>query len=303
MAKILLVEDDTNLQDIYAARLGAEGHEVTSATDGESALASAVKVLPDLVILDVMMPKISGFDVLDILRTTPETKDAKVIMMTALSQDEDRQRGIKMGANRYLVKSQVTLEDVITAVNEELTGNITPPATAQDVAATTTTEPATSNEPQQQAVADNAMPAVSDTDQQIAPLQASTPAADIPSEAAPLADSEVTDSMSVTEDIQTETVTTDAPSTTTPQPTTHSSQLEQDITSLVPEIAPSLPEQNSALEQQAAPQVAPAAQTPDADTVDPTPTLEPTPPPTGPNLAPLQPSSELDSVDPNQIAL
>ncbi|MBO7699321.1 response regulator, partial [Candidatus Saccharibacteria bacterium] len=68
----------------------------------------------------VMMPKISGFDMLDILRSTPETKDIKVIMMTALSSDDQRQRGESLGADKYLVKSQVGIEDVINAVHEVL---------------------------------------------------------------------------------------------------------------------------------------------------------------------------------------
>jgi len=120
MPKILLVEDDNNLREIYGARLMAEGFEIISAADGEEALALAVKQKPDLIISDVMMPKISGFDMLDILRTTPDTKQTKVIMMTALSQPEDRERGEALGADKYLVKSQVTLEDVVTAVHEVL---------------------------------------------------------------------------------------------------------------------------------------------------------------------------------------
>ena len=120
MAKIMLVEDDTNLLEIYGARLLAEGYEVVSAKDGEEALAMAVKEKPDLIISDIMMPKISGFDMLDILRSTPETKNAKVIMMTALNQAEDKERADKLGADRYLVKSQVTLEDVAQAAKEAL---------------------------------------------------------------------------------------------------------------------------------------------------------------------------------------
>ncbi len=80
----------------------------------------AVKEKPDLVISDVMMPRISGFDMLDILRNAPETKETKVIMMTALSQAEDKARADKLGADRYLVKSQVTLEDVAKVVREVL---------------------------------------------------------------------------------------------------------------------------------------------------------------------------------------
>mgnify|MGYP003385970514 CR=1 FL=1 len=120
MSKILLVEDDTNLREIYSARFEAESYEVITASDGEEALATAVRERPDIIILDVMMPKISGFDVLDILRSTPETKTTKVIMMTALSQESDRQRGESLGANQYLVKSQVTLEDVVNAVKTQL---------------------------------------------------------------------------------------------------------------------------------------------------------------------------------------
>lgn len=120
MAKIMLVEDDNNLREIYEARLLAEGYEIISAHDGEEALALAVKEKPDLIISDVMMPKISGFDMLDILRSSPETKHTKVIMMTALSQMEDKDRADRLGADRYLVKSQVTLEDVIRVTKEVL---------------------------------------------------------------------------------------------------------------------------------------------------------------------------------------
>lgn len=118
----MLVEDDNNLREIYEARLLAEGYEIISAKDGEEALALAVKEKPDLIISDVMMPKISGFDMLDILRSTAETKNTKVIMMTALSQAEDKTRADRLGADRYLVKSQVTLEDVAKVAHEVLTG-------------------------------------------------------------------------------------------------------------------------------------------------------------------------------------
>lgn len=120
MTKILLVEDDKSLREIYGVRLSAEGYEIVAAGDGEEALAIAVKERPDLIISDVMMPKISGFDMLDILRATPETKDLKVIMMTALSSDDQRQRGEALGANRYLVKSQVGIEDIVRTVHEVL---------------------------------------------------------------------------------------------------------------------------------------------------------------------------------------
>lgn len=120
MTKILLVEDDKSLREIYGVRLLAEGYDIVSAGDGEEALAMAIKDRPDLILSDVMMPKISGFDMLDILRSTTETKNIKVIMMTALSSEEQRERGVALGADRYLVKSQVGIEDVVRTVHEVL---------------------------------------------------------------------------------------------------------------------------------------------------------------------------------------
>ncbi len=128
MTKILLVEDDKSLREIYGVRLKAEGYDIVSAGDGEEALAMAIKERPNLIVSDVMMPKISGFDMLDILRSTTETKDVKVIMMTALSSDDQRARGEALGADRYLVKSQVGIEDVVRTVHEVLADGIAPPA-------------------------------------------------------------------------------------------------------------------------------------------------------------------------------
>lgn len=120
MTKIMLVEDDKSLREIYGVRLLAEGYDIVSAGDGEEALAMAIKERPQLIISDVMMPKISGFDLLDILRSTTETKNIRVIMMTALSSEDQRQRGEQLGADRYLVKSQVGIEDVVHVVHEIL---------------------------------------------------------------------------------------------------------------------------------------------------------------------------------------
>ncbi|PSO45272.1 hypothetical protein BRC21_00320, partial [Candidatus Saccharibacteria bacterium SW_7_54_9] len=118
MSKVLLVEDDINLREIYAARLSAEGHELVLAADGEEALSKAVSEKPQLILLDIMMPKISGFDVLDILRSTPETENTKVVMLSALSQESDKERGEQLGVDKYLIKSQITLEDVVETVKE-----------------------------------------------------------------------------------------------------------------------------------------------------------------------------------------
>lgn len=120
MPKVLLVEDDNNLREIFEMRLQAEGYQTVTASDGEEALVVATKEKPDLIIADVMMPKLSGFEMLETLRAAPEMSNVKVIMMTALGQAEDRARGEKLGVVKYLVKSQVTLEDFVRVVREVL---------------------------------------------------------------------------------------------------------------------------------------------------------------------------------------
>lgn len=127
--KILLVEDDIALASVYRSRLELEGFEIREVNNGEDALSAAVEFKPDLVLLDAMMPKISGFDVLDILRNTPETKEMRVIMLTALSQPKDKERAENLGVDDYLVKSQVVIGDVVERVKHHLgLNNATPPA-------------------------------------------------------------------------------------------------------------------------------------------------------------------------------
>jgi DNA-binding response OmpR family regulator len=118
--KILLVEDDDALANVYMMRLKAESFDVKRVANGEDALAAAKEHKPDLVLLDAMMPKVSGFDVLDILRNTPETANLKIIMLTALSQESDKQRAQGLGVDDYLVKSQVVISDVIDRIKYHL---------------------------------------------------------------------------------------------------------------------------------------------------------------------------------------
>lgn len=118
--KILLVEDDDGLASVYQTRLEAEGFSVKRVPNGEDALAAATEYRPDLILLDAMMPKVSGFDVLDILRNTPETANMRVIMLTALSQDTDKQRAESLGVDEYLVKSQVVIADVVERIKHHL---------------------------------------------------------------------------------------------------------------------------------------------------------------------------------------
>jgi len=118
--KILLVEDDVALSTVYKSRMELEGFEIREVNNGEEALSAAIDFKPDLILLDAMMPKISGFDVLDILRNTAETANIRIIMLTALSQPKDKERAEALGVDDYLVKSQVVIGDVVERVKFHL---------------------------------------------------------------------------------------------------------------------------------------------------------------------------------------
>jgi two-component system phosphate regulon response regulator PhoB len=119
--KILIVEDDDSLAGIYEVRLSNESYSLNRVTNGEDALAAAIDFQPDLILLDIMMPKVSGFDVLDILKNTPETANIKIVMLTAMGQDSDKKRAMELGADDYLVKSQVLIVDVLDRIKKQLT--------------------------------------------------------------------------------------------------------------------------------------------------------------------------------------
>jgi DNA-binding response OmpR family regulator len=119
-ARILLVEDDLALANAYRVRMEAEGFDVKHCPNGEEAMQQALEYHPDLILLDIMMPRISGFDVLDILRNTKETAHTKIIILTALSQPSDRQRAKDLGADEFLVKSQAVIADVMNRIRFHL---------------------------------------------------------------------------------------------------------------------------------------------------------------------------------------
>lgn len=119
--KILLVEDDDALSGVYKSRLEMEGFDVLEVNNGEKALTAVVEFKPDLMLLDAMMPKMSGFDVLDTLRNTPgPISQTRVIMLTALSQPKDKELAQSLGVSDYLVKSQVVIGDVVEKVKHHL---------------------------------------------------------------------------------------------------------------------------------------------------------------------------------------
>lgn len=116
--RILVVDDDQTLLDMYKERLTASGYEVITAVDGKDALAKAVDYLPHCVLLDILMPEVNGFDVLENIRSTDETKNIPVIMLTALVQDSNRQKGLADGADDYIVKSETMPGEVIAKIEQ-----------------------------------------------------------------------------------------------------------------------------------------------------------------------------------------
>lgn len=119
MPKVLIVEDDIGLAEILEVRLQAEGYQTLAAHNGQEGLQLAIAERPDLIIADIMMPLLSGFDMLKDLKNRPETKNSKVIIYTALGSPQDRTFGESLGVAKYLVKSQDTItEDLLKAVSE-----------------------------------------------------------------------------------------------------------------------------------------------------------------------------------------
>lgn len=117
---VLLVDDDLTLREMYAERLKAEGFAVEMAKDGEEALQKATDLHPNLILLDIMMPKVNGLDVLKQLKAQTETADIPVIVLTALIQDREKMESITRGADDYVVKSETMPGDVIAKITAVL---------------------------------------------------------------------------------------------------------------------------------------------------------------------------------------
>lgn len=118
--KILFIEDDLTLSTLFTMRMRAEGFEVQEAHDGDKALQAAKEFRPDLILCDLMMPNLSGYDVIDILRNTPETASTKIVVISALSAPEDIEKAKKLGADDYIVKSQVVVDDIMNRLRKLL---------------------------------------------------------------------------------------------------------------------------------------------------------------------------------------
>ena len=116
MNKILIVEDDDFLRSLAVTKLEKEGFVVTMAADGQSGLASVTADKPDLIILDLMLPVMSGFDVLKQLKSDDATKDIKVIVFSNLGEESDIKTCLDLGANDYLVKANFTLDELVDKI-------------------------------------------------------------------------------------------------------------------------------------------------------------------------------------------
>lgn len=117
MTKVLVVEDDKFLGSAYRAKLTKNGFEVQIATDGQEALEVLRSFLPDIILLDLVMPRMDGFTTLQALKDNPDLRNIPVIVASNLGQKEDVDKAKAMGAQDYVVKSDLSLDDLITKIN------------------------------------------------------------------------------------------------------------------------------------------------------------------------------------------
>jgi DNA-binding response OmpR family regulator len=120
MKKILFIEDESALQKTLGEILKQEGYEVIPALDGEVGFRLVKEEKPDLILLDLILPKINGIEVLKMLKETAETKAIPVIVLTNLGEIKDVNKAVELGATTYLVKAQYTLEEVVEKIKKVL---------------------------------------------------------------------------------------------------------------------------------------------------------------------------------------
>ena len=118
--KVLIVDDDMTLRELYEERIKTEGYTIISAADGEEAIAKANSEKPDIILLDIMMPKINGIDVMKMLREKDETKAIPIIILTALIQEIDKIKDMMQPSDGYLVKSEIMPKDVVEKIKDSL---------------------------------------------------------------------------------------------------------------------------------------------------------------------------------------
>ena len=120
MKKILLVEDDPFLIDIYTTKLKKVGFEVYVSRDGESALQLIEKERPDLVLLDIVLPHVDGWEILRKIKNNEKLKDIKIIILSNLGQKHEVEKGLKLGATKYLIKAHYTPTQIVEEIKNIL---------------------------------------------------------------------------------------------------------------------------------------------------------------------------------------
>lgn len=118
MKKILIAEDDQFLANAYRVKLTKEGFEIKIARDGFEALDILKTYTPDLILLDIVMPKKDGFSTLKEIRANPQWKNTPILIASSLGQQEDIKKGLSLGATDYVVKSDVALGDIVKKINQ-----------------------------------------------------------------------------------------------------------------------------------------------------------------------------------------
>jgi len=118
--KILIIEDDKFLLKLYSNKLNLAGFEVFASISGEEGMNKIEVEAPDLIILDLVLPRISGFEILRELKKNPETQDIPVIILTNLAQESDKKRGLELGAKDYVIKTDISVNDLPDLVNKHL---------------------------------------------------------------------------------------------------------------------------------------------------------------------------------------
>ena|SRR3989338_3148002 len=117
---IMLVEDDEFLAELYATKLKLENYEVALATDGEKGLKMIKEKKPDLILLDIILPKMDGFEILKAIKNEKELKDIPVILLTNLSQKDEVKKGLDLGANDYLIKAHFMPSEVVKKIKQTI---------------------------------------------------------------------------------------------------------------------------------------------------------------------------------------
>lgn len=118
--KVLIIEDDQRINKVYIVKLSVEGIKVATAIDGEEGLRKVYSELPDLIILDLMLPKKSGFDILKEIKADSKVKDIPVLILSNLAQEKEIEEGMALGAEGYIVKSNASIQQVIEKIKETL---------------------------------------------------------------------------------------------------------------------------------------------------------------------------------------